>query len=232
MVATDCMGQDTECQQRTCVNGYCGISNTPGGTPLMSQTEGDCLLDICDGAGNTATKPVQLGTACGDPELGLQCDFSGQCRAGVCNPGTSEACYSGPAGTQGVGVCTAGIKTCSPTAEWGPCMGSVVPSAEICGTGVDADCDGLVAADCPGNECTQYFDCGPGTECLMPTCIDGYCGSVSYCGTCQEASTCGVDQECHWWVCTSGLCDVVLAAPGTPCGPEGMGLFCAAGNCM
>jgi hypothetical protein len=52
----DCPGMDTQCQQRTCVMNNCGISLAPPGTPLMSQTPGDCQTAICDGMGNTGSQ--------------------------------------------------------------------------------------------------------------------------------------------------------------------------------
>ena len=33
--------------------------------------------------------------------------------AGVCMPGATVSCYEGPAGTEGVGLCKAGSKTCA-----------------------------------------------------------------------------------------------------------------------
>lgn len=55
--------------------------------------------------------------------------------------GISFACYTGPAGTQGQGVCVGGTRTCSAGALSG-CVGEVLPSLEICGNGVDEDCNG------------------------------------------------------------------------------------------
>ena len=52
LAATDCPGVDDECQARTCTGGACGVSFTPAGTPLQSQTAGDCEANVCDGAGN------------------------------------------------------------------------------------------------------------------------------------------------------------------------------------
>ncbi len=60
----------------------------------------------------------------------------------VCTPGASEACYSGPGGTQGVGPCQGGTRTCIDSGQWGPCNGEVLPSQDVCGDGQDQDCDG------------------------------------------------------------------------------------------
>jgi len=53
--------------------------------------------------------------------------------------GMTESCYSGPAGTSGVGECKSGIKTCT-AGNFGVCAGEVVPTSEICDE-KDNDCD-------------------------------------------------------------------------------------------
>src|SRR5262245_8843278 len=42
----------------------------------------------------------------------------------ACVPGHVEPCYSGPAGTEDVGTCKAGLHTCNDTG-FGPCRGEV-----------------------------------------------------------------------------------------------------------
>lgn len=59
-----------------------------------------------------------------------------------CAPNATVVCYSGPAGTAGVGVCRAGTKTCSDQGEFGDCIGEVLPGAEIPDNGIDEDCNG------------------------------------------------------------------------------------------
>jgi hypothetical protein len=56
--------------------------------------------------------------------------------------GFDEACYSGPPATLNVGVCVAGISTCT-GGQWGPCVGEVLPTPEVC-NGLDDDCNGSV----------------------------------------------------------------------------------------
>ncbi|WP_437663420.1 nucleotide-binding protein [Sorangium sp. So ce1182] len=80
------------------------------------------------------------GGAGGDGGSGGGCTEGERC---LCVPGSTIPCYTGPEGTQGVGVCTAGVATCEPTGqEYGPCIGEVVPLAEACATPEDEDCDG------------------------------------------------------------------------------------------
>jgi hypothetical protein len=59
-----------------------------------------------------------------------------------CAPGCVEPCYSGPQGTDGVGVCAPGSKTCLDDGTWSACDGDVLPSPDNCATSADEDCDG------------------------------------------------------------------------------------------
>jgi alpha-tubulin suppressor-like RCC1 family protein len=62
-----------------------------------------------------------------------------------CVPGSMVDCYTGPAGTENVGICHGGKKTCNPQGTaYGNCEGQVVPAAENCVTPADDDCDGLI----------------------------------------------------------------------------------------
>lgn len=59
-------------------------------------------------------------------------------------------CYTGPAGTAGVGPCHPGVQACpdvlpKSSVTFSPlCMGQVTPELEICGDRIDNDCNGLV----------------------------------------------------------------------------------------
>ena len=60
-----------------------------------------------------------------------------------CQPGSAVACYTGPPGTEGVGICEAGTQTCNVEGTgYGPCVDEVTPAAEVCGNAVDEDCSG------------------------------------------------------------------------------------------
>ncbi|MEZ4433388.1 MAG: MopE-related protein [bacterium] len=77
----------------------------------------------------------------------------------ICRPGAVEGCYSGPAGTEGIGVCVGGTRTCAPDGTaYGPCVGEVIPAAEVCAfDGDDVDCDG--AAGCDDADCDDAPGC-------------------------------------------------------------------------
>jgi hypothetical protein len=68
----------------------------------------------------------------------------------ACTPGETVTCYDGPAGTEGKGICKAGVRTCDPMgAGFGPCAGQTMPVQEDCATGlVDEDCDGAPKNGC------------------------------------------------------------------------------------
>jgi hypothetical protein len=63
---------------------------------------------------------------------------------------TTQGCYSGPAGTAGVGACKQGTQTC--IGAPGSCDGEVLPAAvENCFNDIDDDCDGVVNNGCPSS---------------------------------------------------------------------------------
>lgn len=68
----------------------------------------------------------------------------------ICVPDTGKACYSGPQGTENVGMCKGGATLCQPDGmSYGPCLGEVLPIVEACNTGsIDDDCNGQVNDHC------------------------------------------------------------------------------------
>lgn len=90
-------------------------------------------------------------------------------------------CYTGPAGTVGVGECRHGTPVCSKTGTLAACRGEIVPAQEICDPEFrDEDCDGRSNESdptwgdyCPGTdvgECQrQQLACREGKM----TCVGG-----------------------------------------------------------
>ncbi len=136
----------------SCEGGTCGFA--------CEATHADCNVDSSDGC----EWDVTVGGAC------------------VCAPGATEACYTGPAGTAGVGTCKSGVHTCdSSGTSWGSCTGQVVPIDEICANNQDDDCDGVPdnVADLDGDgwtrcngDCCETIDCAPNPARVNPGAYD------------------------------------------------------------
>lgn len=102
-----------------------------------------------------------------------------------------RSCYSGPAGTAGVGECLAGSEACI-DGVLGPCTGSVVPSGEACND-QDDDCDAST------DEALGDIRCGIGAcAASAPACLGG--GMLGACRPLTPAaddSSCdGADSDC------------------------------------
>ncbi|MCB9527689.1 MAG: putative metal-binding motif-containing protein [Myxococcales bacterium] len=92
----------------------------------------------------------------GNPEL---CDgVDNDCDRVV--DGLRQACYTGPAGTEGRGACRGGEQVCA-AGVFGVCGGEVVPRAEVCDDGVDDDCDGQVDEGCDVEACPDVDVAAP-----------------------------------------------------------------------
>jgi hypothetical protein len=64
-----------------------------------------------------------------------------------CDPGATVDCYSGPVGTDGLGLCKRGTATCDADGMGiGVCMGEVTPALEVPANDLDEDCDKHVSA--------------------------------------------------------------------------------------
>jgi hypothetical protein len=110
--------------------------------------------------------PAAESCATGDDD---DCDGAANERC-LCVPGETQACYSGPPGTEGVGLCTAGVQTCAEEGlAWGACEGEVLPVPEDINTPVDDDCSGTIhdsqcelhgILECPSGICQQVLWCG------------------------------------------------------------------------
>lgn len=200
LAATNCPGQDTECQTRTCNAGVCGLSYTAAGTPVSAQTAGDCQVMQCDGTGLVVSAPSN-----GDvPVDGIECT-NDVCTAGVpSNPNTN-------AGT----ICSQnGGTVCSGT---GLCV--------ACVTGTD--CPGT-DTECQTRTCTS-FTCGfnytsAGTPVSGQTsgnCQVNQCNGAGGVVSAPDNSDLPVDGNvCTDDVCTAGVPSNPNSAGGTPCGPS------------
>ncbi len=106
---------------------------------------------------------------------------------GTIDDGVTQSCG------MNVGVCRTGTQTCS-AGTFGTCMGAIDPGTEICGNGLDDDCDEMVDDGC--------------------TCTDGAtqsCGSGV--GECRRGTqTCA---SSAWGACVGEVTPVAEACDGT-----------------
>lgn len=98
--------------------------------------------------------------------------------AGDCLDGQTQSCYSGALGTENVGVCKSGSRTCI-GGVWSTCVGEITPVAEVCDN-IDNDCNGLVDDGSPvGNmpcaagqiPCGLPSVCGNGADVCLGTFV-------------------------------------------------------------
>jgi hypothetical protein len=85
--------------------------------------------------------------------------------------GVTSVCYTGPSGTEGVGLCRAGVRTCS-MGTFGACTGQVLPTGEFC-DGQDQDCDGRIDEGTGGGPMTRSCYTGPTGTSGVGTCGAG-----------------------------------------------------------
>lgn len=182
---------DSNCDAgKICVGGAC-IAGCNDGHPCAAPDSccaGSCFdlstdLDHCGTCDNACPTPQHAGIACSngcvvgqcdagffdcDGDTANGCESATQC---VCNPGEQQACYTGPVGTENVGQCKSGSRTCNATGDgYGPCIGQTLPDVEACGDGIDHDCNGtpndVIDHDgdgltiCGGDCCDEPGQCG------------------------------------------------------------------------
>jgi len=164
--ATCSTGQAGICATGTTVCSGGTITCVRNNTPTAELCNG--LDDNCNGTvdetfplkGSSCTSGVgacmRTGTwVCNAGGTALVCSATpGTPTAETCNniddncdgviDGNIRSCYTGAAGTAGVGRCRSGTQTCTAGAWSVTCAGQVLPIAEIIGNGIDDNCDGIV----------------------------------------------------------------------------------------
>lgn len=188
----------------------CGPSSSASNSPGTGQCAaglsrcGNTCVDLSTDADHCG----MCGNPCGD---GQTCSDSActDAPSASCDPGDIQFCYSGPDGTEGLGLCQAGQRTCGPGGSWSACLGEVVPISEVCGNNVDDDCNGLtddeVDADGDGwtncgGDCCDVAGVGCGTPELVNPGAFEVTGNM-------------VDDDCDSMVDNAlALCDTGLAS--------------------
>jgi len=243
LTASTCPGTDTECHTRSCINGACGVSNTPGGRATQAQIPRDCKRIECTGTGDTFTVPdvtdlpvdgnpctsdvcngdtpsnpaIMAGTNCGGTSV---CDGAGACvgclTAATC-PGDDTQCQT---------------RTCSASHQ---CAISPAPAGKLLAIQTTGDCR---KNQCDGNGNIQTVNDDTdlpidGNVCTSDVCMNGLpsnpmvtvgtscgtnlmCNAAGQCVGCITVADCpGSDTACQTRACTAGQCVVNNVGVGT-----------------
>jgi len=195
-------------QQQACYEGPSGTS----GVGICRPGTQDCVVGASSsdwGPCNGQVLPAAANTCDGNDNLCNGMPFAG-C---ACTPGESRACYEGPMGTLGVGLCVGGTQACQDVAgtpTWGACTGQVVPAPNTC-DGIDRLCDGNPnggSCGCVIGTARACYDGPPGSAgvglCVggNQVCEAGPGGTGSIWGLCNgqvvpAPNTCdGIDRMC------------------------------------
>ena len=138
---------------------WAGLFNTASGpNPVVAFAgqpigENTFTLTVADSHGGTGTDNVVVTVV--PPSFGTEicngqdddCDGTVDESSTNLTQPLTQSCYTGPASTRGIGVCRDGTQTCS-SGTFGVCGGQVLPTAEVCGDGLDNDCNGVVDNGC------------------------------------------------------------------------------------
>ena len=208
----DCDGMIDEGVTQTCYTGPAGTSG----------------VGVCSGGTQTCTGGVFSGACTGQTLPGVEAcnNLDDDCDGSV-DEGVTQACYTGPGGTTGVGACHGGTQTCSAGAFSGACVGQVTPVVELCNN-VDDDCDGMT-----DETVTQTCYTGPAGTNGVGRCVSGArtCSAGVFSPTCTGqitpgAETCNnLDDNCNGST-DEGVTQSCYTGPG---GTQGVGI-CAAGT--
>lgn len=157
---------DEICQQGVCVL----VAMPDAGLPDSGSPDSGTIEDV--GTPDSGTPDAGQPDAGGDAGNCEPANLDKPCVTTLCHGGNSE---TGCVPTPGTTVCLLGTMGCAPNCP--------TNSSEICGDGLDNDCDGVVDNGCV---------CVP--QCQNRQC--GFDGCGDSCGTCAAGSLCQADGTC------------------------------------
>ena len=170
----DCNGKTDDAVSRSC---YTGAAGTKGVGLCLGGTQ-SCSAGAWGACAGEVTPTAEL------------CDSKDNDCDGSTDESATQACYTGSAGTKGVGACKDGTQSCN-GGTWGSCTGEVTPSSELCDN-KDNDCDGKT------------------DESVTQACYSGSTGTqgVGACKAGTQSCSAGTWSSCSGEVIpTAELCD-------------------------
>jgi hypothetical protein len=185
-----CSGEETDCQQRSCVDSKCGIELITAGTPIPAagQTTGNCKVKQCDGLGAV----VEVNDDADLPDDGNACT-RGVCTNGVPThanePATARCGANDALFCNGAGACV-GCNQASDCGADEACRTRTCDTGGVCGF---ANRDNGTSCN-DGDACTQTDTCQDGacTGSNPVVCTAGQCENPGTCnpadGTCSAAT--------------------------------------------
>ncbi len=256
------------CPTCACAAGCTGDAGCPldfvcrDGSCQREQSTCDCAADpyapVCGQDGLTYANACELACAgvalaqtgaCASPACAADADCPAgmRCQAGACQPACDcgGAAYAPVCGRDGRTYPNACELACAGVglAHQGSCD---TCNAEVCGDGLDNDCDGYADEGCAG-PCAADADCPAGLVCQAGTCaaptpcaagLDCPAGQTCEAGVCRPATGClvescnGLDDDCDGLVdegcpacradadCAAGeTCDVATGLCRQTCQP-------------
>jgi hypothetical protein len=156
----------------------------------------------------------------------------------ACAPGDLQACWEGLPEQRGVGACSDGVRRCTAEGVWGPCAFAVLPGPEAEGCDrLDSDCDGIAdPPSCSGCPDGAVEICGNGLDDDCDWTIDPADLCAASCDAASWACCSENPPALHGFACEEGSglepCNVracldLDGAPETTCSKA-----CDASGCV
>jgi cysteine-rich repeat protein len=195
-VFEECDGNDGLGEHQKCSDACRTINLTYCGDGTVQESNEEEVLEECEtGVALPEGTPSYVtcdacklvtGPHCGDGNVNANepCDDGNDAAGDGCDACQLEECKSSETAVCATGLqgaCARGQKACE-LGSWGECMQLAEANAEICGNGLDDDCDGLT--DSLDSDCGE---CAPG--------LVASCNIINDVGTCRGTKVCGADYK-------------------------------------